>query len=356
MKKTLLKVATSAAAFTMLLASPVQMTVLAQDEDIIATVGDQQVTKEDFYQEMKSFYGNATLRTMLLEIVLEQNVENSEASLTAAQEEVNTQIEQAGGEEVFAQLLAYQQLGSVEDFTHQIYVSKMLEEVVSREVDTSDEAIQAYYDNEYSPTMEAQHILVETEEEAVAAIERINAGEEFDAVAQELSLDSSAANGGLLSPFTTGQMVPEFEEAVKSQASGEVTQTPVQSQYGFHIIKTLDNGEKAPLDEVKDEVTTLYKESKFADSTFSYSVIGKLLEQANVQINDEDLKLAIQDLIDLANQPVEEEATEETAEDASEEEVSEEASEEEVSEEASEEEVTEDAATEEEAASTEDAE
>ncbi|MGO4938545.1 peptidylprolyl isomerase [Fundicoccus sp. Sow4_D5] len=324
MKKTLLKVATSAAALTILLASPIQLTVLAQDEDIIATVGEQEITKEDFYQEMKAFYGNATLRTMLLETVLEQNVDNAEAILTGAQEEVNTQIEQAGGAEVFEQLLAYQQLGSVEDFTHQIYVSNMLQEVVAREVDTSDEAIQSYYDNEYAPTMEAQHILVETEDEAIAAIERINAGEEFDVVAQELSLDSSAANGGLLSPFTTGQMVPEFEEAVKSQAAGDVTQTPVQSQYGFHIIKTLNNGEKAPLDEIKEEVTNLYKESKFADSNFSYTIIGKLLEQANVQINDEDLKLAIQDLIDLANQPVEAEDTEETTEETPEEEVTEE--------------------------------
>ncbi len=314
MKKTLLKVATSAAAFTILLASPIQLAVLAQDDEIIATVGEHQITKDEFYQEMKAFYGNATLRTMVLETVLEQNVENSEASLTAAEEEVNTQIEQAGGEEVFAQLLAYQQLGTVEDFTHQIYVSNMLQEVVAREVDTSDEAIQAYYDNEYAPTMEAQHILVETEEEALAAIERINADEEFDVVAQELSLDSSAANGGLLSPFTTGQMVPEFEEAVKSQAAGEVTQTPVQSQYGYHVIKTLNNGEKAPLDEIKEEVTKLYTDSKFADSNFSYTVIGKLIEQSSVQINDEDLKLAVQDLIDLANTPVEEEAVEEATE------------------------------------------
>lgn len=313
MKKTLLKVATSAAAFTILLASPVQLAVLAQDDEIIATVGEHQITKDEFYQEMKAFYGNATLRTIVLETVLEQNVENAEASLTAAEEEVNTQIEQAGGDEVFAQLLAYQQLGTVEDFTHQIYVSNMLQEVVAREVDTSDEAIQAYYDNEYAPTMEAQHILVETEEEAFVAIERINADEEFDVVAQELSLDSSAANGGLLSPFTTGQMVPEFEEAVKSQAAGEVTQTPVQSQYGYHVIKTLNNGKKAPLDEIKEEVTKLYTDSKFADSNFSYTVIGKLIEQSSVQINDEDLKLAVQDLIDLANTPVEEAPVEEAA-------------------------------------------
>ena len=346
MKKTLLKVATSAAAFTILLATPIQMTAFAQDEEVIATVGETQITKDAFYNEMKALYGNTTLRTMLLETVLEQSVEDAEASLKAAQDEVSAQVEQAGGEEVFSQLLAYQQLGSIEDFTQQIFVSNMLHEVVAREVDTSDEVILAYYDNDYTPTMEAQHILVETEEEAVAAIQRINDGEEFDVVAQELSLDSTAANGGLLSPFTSGQMVPEFEEAVKSQAAGEVTQTPVQSQYGFHIIKTLNNGEKAPLDEVKDEVIALYKDSKFADSTFSYTVIGKLLDQANVQINDEDLKLAIQDLIDLANKPVEE-VTEEVAEEVAEE----------TTEEAAEtEEATEAPAEGEEAESTEDAE
>lgn len=341
MKKALLRVATSAAALTILFATPIQTAVLAQD-DIIATIGEKQITKEDFYQEMKAYYGNSTLRTLILESVLEQSVEDSAANLAAAEEEVALQVEQSGGEEVFTQLLAYQSLGSIEEFTHQIYVSLMLEEVVSREVDTSDEAIQTYYDNEYSPTMEAQHILVETEEEALAAIERINGGEEFDAVAQELSLDSSASNGGLLSPFTTGQMVTEFEEAVKAQANGEVTQTPVQSQYGYHVIKTLDNGEKAPLADIKEEVTNLYIESKLADSNFSYTVIGKLLESTDVQINDEDLKLAIQDLIDLANQPVEEAATEEaTTEETTTEETTEESSEE-VTEETTEE-TTEDA-------------
>ena len=190
MKKTLLKVATSAAAFTILLATPIQMTAFAQDEEVIATVGETQITKDAFYNEMKALYGNTTLRTMLLETVLEQSVEDAEASLKAAQDEVSAQVEQAGGEEVFSQLLAYQQLGSIEDFTQQIFVSNMLQEVVAREVDTSDEVIQAYYDNDYTPTMEAQHILVETEEEAVAAIQRINDGEEFDVVAQELSLDS----------------------------------------------------------------------------------------------------------------------------------------------------------------------
>ena len=117
MKKALLRVATSAAALTILFATPIQTAVLAQD-DIIATIGEKQITKEDFYQEMKAYYGNSTLRTLILESVLEQSVEDSAANLAAAEEEVALQVEQSGGEEVFTQLLTYQSLGSIEEFTH----------------------------------------------------------------------------------------------------------------------------------------------------------------------------------------------------------------------------------------------
>src|SRR5699024_4746183 len=167
----------------------------------------------------------------------------------SAEEEVQAQIDEAGGEEVFQQLLAYQGLSDIETYTYQIFVRNMFQEVVESQIDMSDEAITNYYENEYSPLMEAQHILVETEEEALDAIERINNGEEFDAVAQEVSLDSTAQNGGLLQPFPAGQMVPEFEEAVMNSENGEMTETPVESQYGFHVIRTINNGEKQPLED-----------------------------------------------------------------------------------------------------------
>ena len=317
MKKRLLTLTTTVAALSILAGAPVQTAVLAQEEGVIATVGEQELTQDALYAEMKALYGNITLRTMILETVLEQNVADPEASKTAAQEEVKAQVEQAGGEEIFAQLLAYQQLGTVEEFTHQIAVRNMLQEVVEKHVHMSDETIKAYFENEYTPTMEAQHILVETEEEALAVIERINGGEEFDAVAQEVSLDSSAANGGLLSPFLPGQMVPEFEEAVKSLESGAMTETPVQSEYGFHIIKTLNSGEKAPLEDIKEAVTAQYLEAHFNDSQFSFGIIGKLIEEIGVEIHDEDLKDAVQDLIDLANQPVEAPTEEAPAEETS---------------------------------------
>lgn len=327
MKKTLKKVSLVALTSTLLLSGLGSIApVMAQEEsagEVIATVGGEDITKDELYESMKAIAGDTTLRTIILETVLEQNVSDAEALRTAAEEEVQAQIDEAGGEEVFQQLLAYQGLSDIETYTYQIFVRNMFQEVVESQIDMSDEAITNYYENEYSPLMEAQHILVETEEEALDAIERINNGEEFDAVAQEVSLDSTAQNGGLLQPFPAGQMVPEFEEAVMNSENGEMTETPVESQYGFHVIRTINNGEKQPLEDVREDVEEQYVTSRFADSQFAYGVIGQLLQDTGYEIHDEDLQNAVQDLIDLANAnneaATEEESPEETTEESTEE-------------------------------------
>ena len=85
--------------------------------------------------------------------------------------------------------------------------------------------------------------------------EIIEEGEEFDALAQELSLDSTAANGGLLGEFTEGQMVPEFEAATFAMEVGDISD-PVKTQFGYHIIKLeAKNEESIPTyEEVADKV------------------------------------------------------------------------------------------------------
>lgn len=106
----------------------------------------------------------------------------------------------------------------------------------------TEEALQAAYDEAYGdaePATEwnASHILVETEEEAQAVIERLEAGEDFAAIAKEVSTDTgSGAQGGELGWFGPGMMVPEFEEGVAALEPGQVSE-PVQSQFGFHVIR-----------------------------------------------------------------------------------------------------------------------
>ena len=254
MSKSLLKQSIVALSASLLIGAASIPTYVQANEDPIATVGEHQITKDEFYEAMKKVAGPVTLRTLILETILEANADNPEELKKSAEEEVNEQIEQAGGEDVFKQLLVSQKLGTIEEYRYQVYVRNLFQNVVEKNIDLSDEAIKAYYDEGYAPMMEAQHILVETEEEALEAIQRINDGEEFDAVAREISKDGTASNGGLLQPFKTGQMVSEFEEAVKGLENGKMTETPVKSQFGYHVIKAINNGEKKPFEEVKEEV------------------------------------------------------------------------------------------------------
>ncbi|MBR6091129.1 MAG: peptidylprolyl isomerase [Anaerolineaceae bacterium] len=89
----------------------------------------------------------------------------------------------------------------------------------------------------------ARHILVETEEEAKAALERINAGEDWADVAAELSTDTNnASKGGDLGWFTEGTMVQEFNDAAFSQEVGTISD-PVQTSFGWHLIQVIAHEE-----------------------------------------------------------------------------------------------------------------
>jgi len=132
---------------------------------------------------------------------------------------------------------------------------------------TSDEAIQAAYDERFADAeseeeFNASHLLVETEEEAVAAKERIDGGEDFAEVAKELSTGPSGPNGGNLGWFGAGQMVTEFEDAVMNMEIGAVSD-PVETQFGFHVITLNEKRIKeAPaLEEVRQQLLSEVQEA-----------------------------------------------------------------------------------------------
>lgn len=139
--------------------------------------------------------------------------------------------------------------------------------------------------------VQARHILVESEDKAKELAEKIKGGGKFEDIAKENSKDpGSKDDGGNLGYFGHGQMVPQFEEVVFKMQKGDIS-APVQTQFGWHLIKVEDKRVKAPpaFDVVKDRILQsllLQKASKAAVD---------LRTKAKIEYVDADMKKAIED-------------------------------------------------------------
>ncbi len=156
---------------------------------------------------------------------------------------------------------------------------------------TSTEEVKARYDKEIAalPKQEevkASHILVKTEDEAKAVIAELDGGKDFAAIAKEKSQDSNKDDGGDLGWFGPGRMVPEFEQAAFGLEKGAYTKTPVQTQFGFHVIKVDDKRDAPPppFEQVQDQVKQLVMRDKYV------ALIEKAKAEQKIEITDEALK------------------------------------------------------------------
>ena len=117
---------------------------------------------------------------------------------------------------------------------------------------STDEALKARYEEMKSAEgfsyeeVHARHILLASEDDAKAVIEELDGGADFEALAKEKSTGPSAPNGGDLGYFQKGAMVPEFGEAAFSMDVGSTSAEPVQTQFGFHVIKVEDKRQVEP--------------------------------------------------------------------------------------------------------------
>ncbi len=93
--------------------------------------------------------------------------------------------------------------------------------------------------------------------------------------------------------FSTGEMVPEFEEAAAKLDEGKITTEPVKSEYGYHIIKMVKKPEKGSLKEERKTIEDQLLQEKLADSAGIQEILSTIMQDANVVINDEDLSTAM---------------------------------------------------------------
>ena len=135
-------------------------------------------------------------------------------------------------------------------------------EKVLAAVSVTDAEAKSYYEENKDtflsePTVNASHILVDSEERAKEIYAEISSGSiSFEDAAKAYSSCPSKENGGNLGDFGRGQMVPEFDTAVFEMNVGEVTAEPVKTQFGYHLIKLVSKTEAsvAPYEEIANEI------------------------------------------------------------------------------------------------------
>lgn len=122
----------------------------------------------------------------------------------------------------------------------EVYMTEKVKETVG------EDALRKRYEEsikdsaEQGEEVKARHILVASEEDAKAIIEELKKGADFAELAAEKSTGPSGTSGGDLGYFTAEAMVPEFSEAAFALKPGEITEAPVQTQFGWHVIKVED--------------------------------------------------------------------------------------------------------------------
>ncbi len=171
---------------------------------------------------------------------------------------VNQLIQQEALKQAFDGPLPPRVTMSLENEKRSLIAGEEIEKLLAK-VGTEEE-IRAAYDAKYGEGFggqeyNASHILVETKEEAEAIKAELDGGADFAELAKAKSTGPSGPNGGALGWFGEGAMVPEFEAAVKALKVGEVSD-PVQTQFGWHIVKLNDQrkAEAPKLEDVRDEL------------------------------------------------------------------------------------------------------
>lgn len=256
------------------------------DSEVVVKTDAGDVTKDEFYEELKTKYGDEVLTELVTMTVLADKYEVSDEEIDA---EIDSIKEQVGDD--FEQTLAAQNL-TEEDLRTDIENGLLQEAAMTEDIEVSDEEIKNHFDR-LGYQIEAQHILLTDEDLAKEVAKKAQDGDDFAKLAEKYSTDEeNAKEGGELPAFGAGEMTPEFEDAAFDMKEDEISD-PIESDFGFHIIK-LNKKEKTDedigkLEDQEDQIRRDIAATKI-DQTQAMEKISKMMEDAGIDVKDKEFE------------------------------------------------------------------
>lgn len=219
------------------------------DDPVVARVNDKPIYRSqviDFYSQLPPQMAQIPLEQILPGII-------NELAARKLIGEAAEKAKLADDPAVKSQLVSAR-----EQVLQQAYLNRKVKS------ELTDAKLKARYDEliKQQPPQEevhARHILTASEADAKAALEEVKKGGDFTEISKKRSTGPTASTGGDLGFFTKDKMVPAFAEAAFALQAGQVTQTPVQTQFGWHIIKVEARRKAEPpkFDEVRGQIAQM---------------------------------------------------------------------------------------------------
>lgn len=280
---------------------PDRIAKLKDGTEPVAEIKDYVVTADDLYEDMKQIYSISSLLdkidNKLLSKKYPDNDEMNDDVKQQAENYYNIYKSYRGIEK--EDFLAENGFGSESAFLEYLRLqyrrNKYTEDYIKEKI--SDSEIKEYYDEKVYGDINTKHILVkvdssasdeekkEAEDLAKEIISKLDSGKSFDDVKEEYKDKITYEELGYKS--YNAELESAYLEEMQNLKDNSYSKTPVKTSYGYHIVYRIDQKEKAPLEDVKDEIlSSLVNEKKSSDENIQYKALDSMRKDAELQFSD----------------------------------------------------------------------